>query len=66
MITGEIDIDLGLGADAESREEDAPQHAAPPPVMAAVRGEYDDIVRIAPQDVEIEIDSFDPDAGQAA
>lgn len=61
MSTSELDIDMGLGTSTEGGQQVAPRRAGPLPVMATERGHYDEIVRLAPQDVEIEVDVFGSD-----
>lgn len=58
MSTSEIDIDLGLRSGEDAEQDVTPAPVGPLPVMAAQRGQYDEVVRLVPQDVEIELDAF--------
>lgn len=61
MRVNEFEINLGpedTVDDAREQTEPLPARTGPRPVMAAERGHYDEIVRLAPKDVEIDVDAF--------
>lgn len=63
MRVNEFEINLGpedTVDDVREQAEPLPRRTGPRPVMSVERGHYDEVVRLAPKDVEIDVDAFGP------